>query len=314
MPALRDKHLRAHVPPAVQDLRSHDLRPARPRALCCILRDVLRTSTPWPTCRASPSFPSSVVEQVLTEAGRFCAEVLASLNAPWRQGRLRRARPSKLDEYPAGVQGGLGWQLTAGGWTGLSSSSAYGGQELPSVLALAFSEMSSSANMAFSMYPGLTYQPHSAILAGGSEAQKELYLPQARQRRVDRDHEPHRAAMRHRPWPHPRQAVPAADGSYRITGEKIWISAGEHDLAANIVSTWSSRSHRGGPGWHARHQPLHRSEVPPRRGGQARRPQRPFLHRPGREDGHPRQRHLLHADYEGATGWLVGEEEFAAFP
>ncbi len=139
-----------------------------------ILRDVLRIDT----LANVPGFAElsfDVVEQVLTEAGRFCAEVLAPLNAPGDKAGCVRSADGSVTT-PPGFKGA--WdQLTAGGWTGLSSLSAYGGQELPSVLALAFSEMSSSANMAFSMYPGLTHGAYSAILAGGSEAQKELYLP-----------------------------------------------------------------------------------------------------------------------------------------
>jgi alkylation response protein AidB-like acyl-CoA dehydrogenase len=68
-------------------------------------------------------------------------------------------------------------QLVDGGWPALGVSTAYGGQGLPHVVNLAFSEMSSAANMAFSMYPGLTHGAYSAILAGGSQEQKDLYLP-----------------------------------------------------------------------------------------------------------------------------------------
>jgi alkylation response protein AidB-like acyl-CoA dehydrogenase len=103
------------------------------------------------------------------------------------------------------------------------------------VVNLAFSEMSSSANMAFSMYPGLTHGCYSAIHNGGSDAQKTLYLPNLASGKWGGTMnltEPHCGTdlglLR-------TKAVPQADGSYRISGTKIWISGGEHDLAENIV-------------------------------------------------------------------------------
>ena len=268
-----------------------------------ILRDVLRIDT----LANVPGFAElsyDVVEQILTEAGRFCAEVLAPLNAPGDKAGCVRLGDGSVTT-PPGFKGA--WdQLTAGGWTGLSSLAAYGGQELPSVLALAFSEMSSSANMAFSMYPGLTHGAYSAILAGGSEAQKELYLPKlasgewtGTMNLTEPQCGTDLGLIR-------TKAVPAADGSYRITGEKIWISAGEHDLAANIIHLVLARI-EGAP---AGTRGISLFIVPK------------FL---PDADGKPGARNALsctgleekmgiHANatcfmsYEAATGWLVGEE------
>ena len=138
--------------------------------------------------------------------------------------------------------------MVEAGWPALGSEPEYGGQGLPRVVNLAYSEMSSSANMAFSMYPGLTHGAYSAILAGGTDAQKDLYLPKLATGQWG-------GAMN---LTEPQcgtdlgllrtKAVPQADGTYRITGQKIWISGGEHDLAENIVHLVLARPEGAGPG------------------------------------------------------------------
>ena len=177
--------------------------------------------------------PFETVEQILEAAAQFTGEVLAPLNGVgdkqgcvWNSDFTVKTPDGFKDAYK---------QLCEGGWTGLGSDPAYGGQGLPHVVNLSFSEMSSSANMAFSMYPGLAHGAYSAIHVGGSDAQKDLYLPKM----VSGEWtgtmnltEPHCGTdlglLR-------TKAVPQADGSYKITGQKIWISAGEHDMADNIV-------------------------------------------------------------------------------
>lgn len=174
-----------------------------------------------------------VVAQILEEAGRFTSEVLAPLNAvgdkegcTWSPDHSVRTPSGFADAYR---------QLVDGGWAAIGADTAFGGQGLPHVINLSFSEMSSSANMAFSMYPGLTHGAYSAILNGGSDAQKALYLPKLATGEwcgTMNLTEPHCGTdlglLRTR-------AVPQADGSYRISGTKIWISGGEHDMAGNIV-------------------------------------------------------------------------------
>src|SRR5579862_5713832 len=197
-----------------------------------LLRDVLEIES----LANLPSFadaPMDLVEQVLTEAGKFCAEVLAPLN---RVGDKEGCvwRPDGSVTTPTGFKDAYK-QLVDGGWPALAAEPAYGGQGLPAVVNLAFSEMSSSANMAFSMYPGLTHGAYSAILNGGSDEQKELYLPKlatgewgGTMNLTEPQCGTDLGLVR-------TKAVPQADGSYKITGQKIWISAGEHDLAPNII-------------------------------------------------------------------------------
>ncbi|MFN3521561.1 MAG: acyl-CoA dehydrogenase C-terminal domain-containing protein [Phenylobacterium sp.] len=177
--------------------------------------------------------PMDVVHQILEEAGRFTAEVLAPLNSVGdKEGCVWK--PDNTVTTPSGFKEAY-QALVEGGWPALGAVTQYGGQGLPAVVNLSFSEMSSSANMAFSMYPGLTHGAYSAILNGGSQAQKDLYLPKLASGQwcgTMNLTEPHCGTdlglLR-------TKAVPQGDGTYRISGQKIWISGGEHDLAENIV-------------------------------------------------------------------------------
>ncbi len=182
---------------------------------------------------------------VLEEAGKVAAEVLAPLNATGdREGcRLENG----VVRTPAGFAAAFR-AMREGGWTALDMPVEYGGQGLPHILNTAVGEMFVSANMAFNMFQGLTHGACSAILTHGSAAQKALYLP----RLVSCEWtgtmnltEPHCGTdlglMRTRAEPQP-------DGSYRITGQKIFISAGEHDLAENIIHLVLARAPGGGEG------------------------------------------------------------------
>ncbi len=124
---------------------------------------------------------------------------------------------------------------TKGGWTGLTNDPDYGGQGMPYVIGAAINEMVCASNMAFGMYPGLTHGAYSAIHAHGSDEQKQMYLPKMTSGEWTGTMnltEPHCGTdlglIR-------TKAEPAGDGAYKITGQKIFISAGEHDLAANII-------------------------------------------------------------------------------
>ena len=187
------------------------------------------------------SFTSAVLE----EAGKVASEVLAPLNAVGdREGcHLENGvvrTPKGFDQAFAAMKDG--------GWTALDCDPAYGGQGLPYLMGTAVGEIFVSANMAFNMYQGLTHGAYSAIHAHGSDDQKATYLP----RMVSCDWtgtmnltEPHCGTdlglMR-------TKAEPQADGSYKITGQKIFISAGEHDLAENIIHLVLAKAPGGGEG------------------------------------------------------------------
>ncbi|MBO9455423.1 acyl-CoA dehydrogenase C-terminal domain-containing protein [Paracoccus sp. R12_1] len=184
-------------------------------------------------------------EAILDAAGKLAAEVMAPINVSGdRQGcRLENG----IVRTPEGFQAAYD-ALKEGGWTALDCDTEYGGQGLPVVMGQAVSEMFSSANMAFAMYPGLAHGAYSAIHAHGTDAQKQQYLPQI----VSGEWtgtmnltEPHCGTdlglLRSR-------AEPQDDGSYLISGQKIFISAGDHDLSENVIHLVLAKAPGGGEG------------------------------------------------------------------
>ena len=174
-----------------------------------------------------------VTDAVINEGGKFCAEVLAPLNQSGDQEGCTRHEDGSVTT-PKGFKEAFD-QFREAGWGTLSQPEEFGGQGMPHVLGFAFEEFVSSANQAFGMYPGLTNGAVSALLAKGSQEQKEKYLPKMISNEWTGTMnltEPHCGTdlgmIR-------TKAEPQADGSFAITGTKIFISAGEHDMADNII-------------------------------------------------------------------------------
>ena len=174
-----------------------------------------------------------LIEQILEEGAKFCEGVLAPLNKVGdKEGCVRAADGSV--KTPTGFPDAYR-QMAEGGWTSLAADPDFGGQGLPAVLNVAFSEMGSSANMAFTMYPGLAHGAYSAIHHGGAAEQKALYLPRlvsgewmGTMNLTEPQCGTDLGLLR-------TKAVPVGDGTYKISGQKIWISGGEQDLTDNII-------------------------------------------------------------------------------
>ncbi len=177
-------------------------------------------------------FTRDLIDPVLDEAAKICEEVLHPLNRPgdeegctWDNGVVRTPKGFK-DAYTL---------FREGGWTSIACDPAYGGQGMPKAINVLMEEMICSANLSFGMYPGLSHGAYVALHGYGADDLKSAYLPKM----VDGTWsgtmcltEPHCGTdlglLRTR-------AVPKGDGSYKISGTKIFISAGEHDLTENII-------------------------------------------------------------------------------
>ena len=176
----------------------------------------------------SPDFTKAILE----EAGKLNSEILHPLNA------VGDAVGCKLENgivyTPPGFKEAFN-QIKAGGWPGIDCDPKYGGQGIPAVVAMQTSEMFASSNQALAMYHGLTHGAQSAIMAHGSNDQKSTYLPNmiscewtGTMNLTEPQCGTDLGLMR-------TKAEPSSDGTYKITGQKIFISAGEHDLAENII-------------------------------------------------------------------------------
>ena len=245
-----------------------------------------------------------VVTAVLEEGGKFVAEVLFPINLSGDQEGCTR-HPDGSVTTPAGFKEAYR-AFVESGWSTLAAPEEFGGQAMPHVVSTAFEEYMISANMAFAMYPGLTHGAIAALLVKGSAEQKAKYVPK----------------MVSGEWggtmnlTEPQcgtdlgliktKAEPQADGSYAITGTKIFISSGEHDLTDNIIHLVLAKT----PGAPDSTKGISLFVVPK------------FL---VNDDGSLGARNTLSCgsiehkmgihgnstcvmNYDGATGWLVGEE------
>ena len=182
--------------------------------------------------KGAESLSPDLVGAVLEEAAKVCEDVLFPLNRSgdeegcvYENGVVRTPKGFK-EAYRA---------FADGGWTGISCDEKYGGQNLPHIVSTLVEEMICSANLSFGMYPGLSHGAYRAIALHGSDALKDLYLPKLADGSWSGTMcltEPHCGTdlglLR-------TKAVPAGDGTYKLTGTKIFISAGEHDLTENIL-------------------------------------------------------------------------------
>ena len=204
-----------------------------------VMHELLHVVDELKALPAHADLDAATVNAVIEEGGKFASTVLAPLNRVGDQQGCVLNQNTHEVTAPAGFRQAY-QQYVDGGWPALSCDPAHGGQGLPQLLNQCLYEMMNSANQAWTMYPGLSHGAYEALVAHGSEEQKKTYLP----RLVSGEWtgtmcltEPQCGTdlglLRTRAVPFAREGQ--ADGSYTLTGNKIFISAGEHDLAANII-------------------------------------------------------------------------------
>jgi len=199
-----------------------------------VLHEVLNVADEYKAMPRHQDTDADTINAILEEGGKFASEVTFPLNIGGDTEGCVLDKTTHEVKTPTGFKDAYA-KYVEGGWPALSCDPEYGGQGLPIAVNQCFYEMMNSANQAWTMYPGLSHGAYEALHEHGTEEQKKTYLPKL----VSGEWtgtmcltEPHCGTdlglLR-------TKAEPQADGTYRITGNKIFISAGEHDMAENIV-------------------------------------------------------------------------------
>jgi alkylation response protein AidB-like acyl-CoA dehydrogenase len=199
-----------------------------------VMHEVLNVADELQQLPAHADVDADTINAVVEEASKFAAEVLAPLNLSGDAEGCTLDKSTHEVSTPKGFKEAYA-KFVEGGWPALGCDPAFGGQGLPVVINQAMYEMLNSANQAWTMYPGLSHGAYEALHAHGTEEQKQTYLGKLTSGEWTGTMcltEPHCGTdlglLR-------TKAEPQADGSYLITGQKIFISAGEHQLASNII-------------------------------------------------------------------------------
>ncbi|HEY8050278.1 MAG TPA: acyl-CoA dehydrogenase C-terminal domain-containing protein [Ramlibacter sp.] len=199
-----------------------------------VMHEVLKVADEYKAMPAHADVDVDTINAILEEGGKFASEVAFPLNRSGDEEGCKLDAKTHEVTTPKGFKEAY-HQYVEGGWPALSCDPEYGGQGLPIVVNQAFYEMLNSANQAWTMYAGLTHGAYECIREHGTPGQKTTYLPKLTSGEWTGTMcltEPHCGTdlglLR-------TKAEPQADGTYRITGNKIFISAGEHDFVSNIV-------------------------------------------------------------------------------
>lgn len=199
-----------------------------------VMHEVFNVVDELKACPNHADIDADTINAVLEEGGKFAAEVTFPLNISGDEEGCTLDKATHEVKAPKGFKEAYA-QYVEGGWPALSCDPEFGGQGLPLIVNQCLYEMLNSANQAWTMYPGLSHGAYECLHAHGSPEQKKQYLPKLTSGEWTGTMcltEPHCGTdlglLR-------TKAEPQADGTYKLTGQKIFISAGEHDLAENIL-------------------------------------------------------------------------------
>jgi alkylation response protein AidB-like acyl-CoA dehydrogenase len=269
-----------------------------------VMHELLQAEQAYAAMPPHAGLDAETMNQVLEAGAQFAGEVLFPLN---RSGDREGCRHSAVDgsvTTPVGFKDAYR-QYVAAGWPALGCDPAYGGQGLPVMLNQAFYEMLNAANQAWTMYPGLTHGAYECLHAHGTEALKKAYLPKLTSGEwtgtmclTEAHCGTDLGLLRTR-------AEPLAEGSYAITGSKVFISSGEHDLAENIVHLVLARLPGAPSGTKGISLFLVPKFIPNEAGGLGARNAivcGAIEHKMGIHGNSTCQMNL-----DGAVGWLIGE-------
>jgi alkylation response protein AidB-like acyl-CoA dehydrogenase len=199
-----------------------------------VMHEVLKVADEYKAMPRYAEVDVATINAVLEEGGKFASEVTFPLNITGDTEGCKLDPKTHEVTTPKGFKEAY-HQYVEGGWPALSCDPKYGGQGLPIVVNQCFYEMLNSANQAWTMYPGLTHGAYECLHAHGTPEQQQMYLPKLTSGEwtgtmcLTEAHCGTDLGMLR------TKAEPQADGTYKLTGNKIFISAGEHDLVSNIV-------------------------------------------------------------------------------
>ncbi len=269
-----------------------------------VLHELLDVTSELKAMPRHADLDADTINQVIEEGGKFAAEVIFPLNLSGDREGCHYDAASRSVTAPKGFRDAY-QQYVDAGWPSLSCDPDFGGQGLPVVLNNSLYEMLNSANQAWTMYPGLSHGAYECLHAHGTPEQKALYLPKLVSGEwtgtmcLTESHCGTDLGLLK------TKAEPQADGSYQLTGSKIFISAGEHDLSANIIHLVLARLPDAPPGTKGISLFVVPKFLPDASGN------------PGQRNGiscgaieHKMGIHgnaTCQMNLDGATGWIIGE-------
>ena len=211
-----------------------------------VMQDLLNFEKHYQSLPACDEVNQELIDAILSEASKFAEQIIAPLNAVGDEVGCKISEDGEVTTPPGFKEAYQ--QYVDGGWPSLDQPSRYGGQDLPMSVGLTVREMNGTANWSWAMYPGLSHGAMETIDKHGSEAQKAMFMEPLVSGRWTGTMcltEPHCGTdlglLK-------TKAEQAADGAYRITGSKLFVSSGEHDLAENIVHIVLARMPDSPPG------------------------------------------------------------------